>query len=51
MFGRYKMRKLHMPSKQSCICFTLAVYAKCENGCVFAKMKSQSILTTALQWI
>jgi len=26
--------KLHMPSKQTCICLTHSVYAKCENGCV-----------------
>jgi len=38
-----------MPPKQTCICLTYSVYAKCENGCVFAKTKPQSIITTALQ--
>jgi len=38
-----------MPPKQTCIYFTHSVYAKCEKGCVFAKTKPQSIITTVLQ--
>jgi len=30
----YETQKLHMSSKQTCICLTHAVYTKCENGCV-----------------
>jgi len=41
--------KLYVPPKQTCVCMTHSVYAKSENGCVFAKMKLQSIITTALQ--
>jgi len=43
------MLKLHLSFKQMCICLTHAVYTKCENGCVFAKTKPQSILTTPLR--
>jgi len=37
--------------KQTCTCLAHSVYgyAKYENGCVFAKTKPQSIITTALQ--
>jgi len=54
MFGFYvtkscEMQKLHMSFKQICTCLTDAVDTKCENSCVFAKMKPQSILTTALE--
>jgi len=42
-----------MSSKQTCICFTLAlsVYTKCENGCGFVKTNPQSIITTTLQQV
>ena len=46
---RYELQKLHMSFKQICMCLTHAVYTKCENSCVFAKTKPQSILTTALE--
>jgi len=54
MFGfyvikSYAMQKLHMSSKQTCICLAHAVCTKCDNGCVFVKTKSQSTVTTALQ--
>jgi len=41
---------MHAP-EQTCICFAHSVYgyAKCENGCVFAITKPQSIIATALQ--
>ena len=39
-----------MKSLQTCACFTHLLYTKCENGCVFAETKPQSILTTALEW-
>jgi len=45
----YEMQKLHMSTKETCICLTHAVYTKCENGCVFVKTTPTSILTTALQ--
>jgi len=45
----YEMQKLHMSSKQTCICLTHAVYTKCDNGCVFVKTKPQPILTKAPQ--
>jgi len=41
--------KLYMSPKQTCLCLTQYVYAKCENGHVFAKTTPQSIITTALQ--
>jgi len=39
-----------MRPKQTCICLTNSVYEMCENVCVFAKTKPQSIFTTALQF-
>jgi len=39
-----KWGKLHMSSKQTCICLIHSVYTKC----VFAKTKLQLIITTAL---
>jgi len=38
-----------MQKLQTCVCFTHPLYTKCENGCVFAETKPQSIFTTALE--
>jgi len=38
-----------MQKLQTCVCFTHTLYTECENGCVFAATKPQSILTTALE--
>ena len=34
---------------QTCVCFTHPLYTKCENDCVLAETKPQSILTTAVE--
>jgi len=41
--------KLHISSKQTCLCLTHAVYTKCENDYAFMKTMPQSVITSALQ--
>jgi len=44
--------KLRMFCKPTCLCLIHSVYTKCENVHIFAKMKPQSIITTALlYWV